>query len=137
MVQLDDIRFRKWVWVVEPGRPGDFNTKIASPEYRAAFTQHGLDVATLEAADAARRIAASAVKAPLVEALDDWALYEPDTNLRERLLGIARQADPGPWTDRLREPGGWKNRSTVAKLAAEAGPTPPSLPPRPWVCSPS
>jgi len=37
VVQLDDIRYRKWVWISEPGGRGYYNTRIAPPEYRVAF----------------------------------------------------------------------------------------------------
>src|SRR5262249_7558604 len=60
--QLDDIRYRKWVWIGEPGGNGDFNTKIASPEYRKAFAARALPLDTLDVAQAATRISASAVK---------------------------------------------------------------------------
>src|SRR5262249_30240542 len=116
VIQLDDIRFRKWIWITEPGGRGDFNTKIASPEYRKAFADRGLDLATLDPTEAAKRIRASAVKAELVAAVDDWALWEPDRALRDRLLEIARRADPRPWTDRLRDAAAWKDRRVLARL---------------------
>jgi tetratricopeptide (TPR) repeat protein len=120
VVQLDDIRFRKWTWVSEGAGKVDFNTKIASPEYRDAFAQRGLDLTALDTAEAAKRIAASAIKPELVAAVDDWALYEPDATVRNRLLEIARKADPGLWTDRLRDPAGWGDNDAVARLAADA-----------------
>src|SRR5262249_30084670 len=56
--------------------------------------------------------------------VDDWALYVPDKDesLRTRLLEIARRADPGAWTDRLRDPTAWKNPDALKKLAADANP---------------
>jgi len=122
VVKLDDIRFRKWMWIAELGGTGHFNTKIASPEYRTAFAERGLDLTTLEVPEAVRRITASAVKAELVAAVDDWALYEPNAALRDRLLEIARKADPGLWTNRLRDSALWKDKTAVAKLAVEANP---------------
>jgi len=64
-VQLDDIAYRKWVWISEPGGGAYYNTRIAPPEYRVAFANRGLDLTALAPAEAARRIAASAVKAEL------------------------------------------------------------------------
>lgn len=122
VVKLDDIRFRKWMWITEFGGTGHFNTKIASPEYRTAFADQGLDLRVLDVTEAARRIAASAVKADLVAAVDDWALYETNEALRDRLLEIARKADPGLWTNRLRDSALWTDKTAVAKLAAEANP---------------
>jgi tetratricopeptide (TPR) repeat protein len=114
--KLDDIRFRKWVWSPDPGPKGRFNTHAAPGNYSEAFAGHGLDLAALDPGEAARRIAASAVKAELVAAVDDWALYEQDEALRTRLLEVARRADPGEWTDRLRNPAVWKDAGELTKL---------------------
>jgi Flp pilus assembly protein TadD len=122
VVQLDDIRSRKWIWITGEDGKGDFNLKIAAPEYRQAFAQRDLDLTALAPAEAAKRIAASAVKAELVAAVDDWALHEPRPGLRNRLLDVARRADPGPWTDRFRDPAVRADRAAVEKLAAEADP---------------
>jgi predicted ribosomally synthesized peptide with SipW-like signal peptide len=118
--QLDDIRYRKWLWIAEPGGKGNFNAKIAAPAYRQAFAERALDLTTLDPAVSARRIAASAVKAELVAAVDDWALHEPKLGLRDRLLDVARRADPGPWTDRLRDSATRSDRDAVKKLATDA-----------------
>ncbi len=121
VVQLDDIRYRKWLWVMGgEGTPGTFNTAIAAPEYHRAFSTQNLDLKVLPPAMAAARIATSGVKAEVVAALDDWALNEPDTGLRDRLLDTARRADPGSWTDRLRDPAVRGNRAAIATLAADA-----------------
>jgi len=121
VVQLDDIRYRKWLWLMGgEGNPGKFNTTIAAPEYHRAFSAQNLDLKTLPPTEASARIAASGVKAELVAAIDDWALYEPDTALRDRLLEVARRADPGPWTDRLRDPAVRGNRGAIATLVADA-----------------
>ena len=127
VIQLDDIRYRKWVWVPGAGGKGDFNTKIASPAYSAAFAARGWNLEALPPAEAAKRISASAIRAELVAAVDDWALYEPNEAVRNRLLEIARGADPGPWLNRLRDSAMWRDKAALAKLAAEADPdrTPP------------
>jgi tetratricopeptide (TPR) repeat protein len=122
VVQLDDIRYRKWTWTVDEENKGEFNTKIAPPEYRTAFAKYGLDFVSLAPVEAAKRVATSAVRADLVAAVDDWALYEPDPAVRARLLEIARRADPGPWTDRLRDPAVLGDRTAVAALARDAAP---------------
>src|SRR5262249_4698750 len=130
VMQLDDIRFRKWVLIRELSGTWHFNTGIAPREYSAAFIAHGLDLTALEPAEAGRRIAAAAVKAELVAAVDDWALYLPDEEgpLRDRLLEIAQSVDPGPWLNQLRNPILWGRKTTVlmaavlAQLAADADP---------------
>ncbi len=122
VVQLDDIRYRKWLGVTVPGGKVRYNTRIAPPEYQAALASRDLDLTTLPLPEAARRIAASTVKAELVAAVDDWALYEPDPKLRDRLLEVARLADRDPWRDRLRTPAVRADRSAVAQLVADADP---------------
>lgn len=124
VVKLDDIRFRKWTFIAKAGGKGDgdYNTKIAAPEYRQAFAEHGLDLTKLPPQEAVARIAGSGVKAEIVAAVDDWALYEPNEPLQMRLCEISRKADPGPWTDRLRNPVEWKDRDAVFRLAAKADP---------------
>jgi tetratricopeptide (TPR) repeat protein len=117
VVQLDGIRFRKWQYVAVPGGKGAFNTTIAPPEYRKAFAAHALDLAQIPPAEAAKVITSSAVKAELIAAVDDWALYEPDRVLQTRLLEIARTADPDPWTDRMRDSSVWSDSGVVARLA--------------------
>src|SRR5262249_39100262 len=103
------------------GGRGSFNEKIAAPEYRQAFAQRGLDLTSLGTVEAAKRIAASAVKAELVAAVDDWALYESRPRVWKRLLEIACRADPGAWTNRLRDPAVRSDPVAVRKLAADAG----------------
>jgi tetratricopeptide (TPR) repeat protein len=122
VVELDEIRVRKWLWIVEEGAKGGLNTHVAPSEYRKAFADRGLDLTLLKPAEAASRIAASRVKTELTAAVDDWALYEPDDDLRIRLLEIARRADPDPWRDRLRDPAVRSDRDEVARLAADADP---------------
>ncbi len=118
--RLDAIRYRKWLWITEVGGKGHFNEKIAPPAYRQAFAERDLNLTTLDPDSAARRIAASAVKAELVAAVDDWALCEPERGLRDRLLDVARRADSGSWTDRLRDPALWSDRNAVKKLETDA-----------------
>ncbi|QJW95457.1 tetratricopeptide repeat protein [Frigoriglobus tundricola] len=120
VTKLDGIRYRKWIWIVERHGAGQFNARSAAPEYRAAFMVRGLDVATLDPVEAAQKIAASPVKAELVAALDDWAVHEPEPGLQNRLLEVARRADPAPWTDALRSPAVRSDKSEVEKLAAGA-----------------
>ncbi len=121
-VKLDDIRYRKWRWVSRGGGKGAADPKSAAPHYRAALAEYGLDLATLDPATAAKRIATSDLKIELVAAVDDWALWESDAGLRDRLLEVARRADPNAWTDRLRDASIWTDRAVVTKLAAEVDP---------------
>jgi tetratricopeptide (TPR) repeat protein len=114
--QLDETRYRKWVWVSGSGR---FTGAAALPAYRAALLAHGLDLAADDSADLAARVASSPVKPALVAALADWAQYEPDLPLKEKLLDVARRAEPGPWTDRLYDITLWADPARVKALAAD------------------
>ena len=69
-------------------------------------------------------------------ALDQWATFTSNAEERERLLAVARSADPGPWSDRLRDPEfrSWSLQEQARapmldRLAKEADPTttPPHL----------
>src|SRR5262249_18609847 len=78
-------------------------------------------------------IRASAIRDQLVAALEDRALVAfllKDYQLVERLLAIARSADPEPgWRDRFRQLAAWRNSDQRLQLAAEAfniSPPPPA-----------
>lgn len=128
VVTLDDIRCRTWIWSATGNGRGEFDTRFVSGASRAAFASAGLNPDSPDPAETAVRVAASAVKDELVAALDTWAVWERDPAVRARVLAVARRADPGPWTDRLRDPAVYSDKAAVAKLAADLDPaaTPPA-----------
>ena len=69
---------------------------------------------------AARRVKASAVRTPLVAALDDWAVCSSDDIRRDWVLRVARGADPDAWRDRVRDPAAWRDVVALAELARAA-----------------
>src|SRR5439155_7251519 len=85
VTNLDAVRGRRSTWIAEPGAKGYFDEAGAPPGYRAAFAARGLDVAADPDA-AGARVAASAVRADLVSALDDWLILEPDEAGRGKVL---------------------------------------------------
>jgi serine/threonine-protein kinase len=105
----------------------------ADPLYAAAFREYGLDPDALPPEEAARRVATSAIRDRLVDALDAWAVSAPGPERQRWLLAVARGADPHPWRDRVRAalapPGGPKrfDDDALRKLAAE--PEAADLPP--------
>jgi tetratricopeptide (TPR) repeat protein len=126
--ELDRIRYQKAVWVparIVGGRRLD--PVAAATRYPPAFRDRGFDVAAGEPAAVAARVRDSAIRTALVEALDDWAAYESDPALRDRVLAVLRLADPGPWLDRFRDPAVRASREAVETLAADADPA--ALPP--------
>jgi tetratricopeptide (TPR) repeat protein len=86
--------------------------------FRAAFRARGIDPCGPDQA-AADWVLASPVRAYLSVALTDWARDEPDKQSQDRLLAIARQADPGPWGDRIRNQASWQDQAAL-RLAADA-----------------
>jgi superkiller protein 3 len=115
--RLDELRAERLVQV-------EGNTlEAALPAlYRTALAEHGLDVDAGEAGALGSAVAASPVRELLVAALDDWAVLEADAARRGRLLAAARQADPGPWPDRFRDPRVRADRKALEELAAQADP---------------
>lgn len=104
--------------------------------YGALLRPRGFDPTREDPTAVAARVALSPIKRHLVIALDQWATFTSNTEDRERLLAVARSADPGPWSDRLRDPE-LRSRSlqeqarapVLDRLAKEADPstTPPHL----------
>jgi serine/threonine protein kinase len=101
----------------------------ADPAYAAAFASYGLDLNQLDPVVTAERVRVSSIRDELVIALDDWAWVKPNVDRagRERVLTIARRADPDEWRNRLRDPSVVRNRESLEQLAAR--PEVASLPP--------
>ncbi len=87
-----------------------------------AFREAGYDLDQHDPAEVAVRIADSPIRVSLLAALDFWsrmfALGRPE---QEKLLEIARRADPDPWRDRFRQvdAGGFGRRQQAWNLARE------------------
>jgi tetratricopeptide (TPR) repeat protein len=97
--RLDAIRLRQAVLV-----DGKMVPSAAAADYARAFRAHGLNVLGGKPAKWADRIKASAIRAELVAALDDWARVEPNAVQVLRLLAVARRADPNQLNNPLRDP---------------------------------
>jgi tetratricopeptide (TPR) repeat protein len=110
--ELDTIRLEK-VTLVD----GKYDFAKAAPAYAAAFRNYGLDLRADEGA-LARRIRSSGIKEQLVAALDDWAYVTPDRQTCQRLLAIARRADPDEWRNQFRSLEVWWNLDRLQRLAA-------------------
>jgi hypothetical protein len=70
----------------------------------------------------AAAVATSPIRAELVAALDDWAALPLDGPTRDRLLGVLRRADAGPWLDRFRDPAVRNDPMRLWWLARSAAP---------------
>jgi serine/threonine-protein kinase len=106
------------------------NWEAGDAAYREAFAWYGLDVTALGPRQAGEHIRSRSIRVPLAAALDDWA------NVRRKLgrgdwaplVKAAREADPDPWRNRLRDALLRDDRRAVAELAAtaRAGELPPA-----------
>ncbi len=116
-VRLEKIRLDRANWVV-----AHFDFRTALREYPLALA--GFGVLTRPPDAAAAGLAASPIREQLVAALDDWAYVAynlRDDPLAERLLAVARKAQPDPaWGDRLRRAEAWRSSPEMARLMAEA-----------------
>jgi eukaryotic-like serine/threonine-protein kinase len=80
----------------------------ADSDYAAAFRAYGVDVDTLDPSAAGRLLATSPVAPELASALDQWGILRRSRVLHDpagadRLVAVARAADPDPWRNRLRD----------------------------------
>jgi serine/threonine-protein kinase len=99
--------------------------------YREAFAGYGIDLEALDPAEAAARVRASAIREPLVVALDHWAALLTKDNervQRERLLAVAGLADGDAARAELRRVLADGDREALEEVAGrlEAGSTPPT-----------
>jgi Flp pilus assembly protein TadD len=91
-----------------------------APRYESAYKEHGLDCVDGDEQALAARMARSTVREALIGALDDWASRERDLPRREKLMRVARAADPDPWRDSFRAALGHADRAQVKERAAGA-----------------
>ncbi len=80
----------------------------ANADYAAAFRAYGVDVDSLDPPAAGRLLTTSPVAPELASALDQWAILRRSRVLHDpagadRLVAVARAADPDSWRDRLRD----------------------------------
>jgi serine/threonine protein kinase len=100
---------------------GGMDYTLEDRAYGAAFADYGLDMAALDAAAAADRVRASAIRIHLLEGLDDWAYVRgelPGGN-GEPLRAVAQLADDDPWRQQLRDPQVRRDRAALEHLAQE------------------
>jgi tetratricopeptide (TPR) repeat protein len=98
---------------------GRYKTDEAEPLYEQSLAKVGLGGPGDDIEAAAAGVRDSARRAEIVAALDDWASLTPDPARRAWLLAVAREADPDPIRDRLRQPGLWDDGPGLAKLVKE------------------
>jgi Flp pilus assembly protein TadD len=101
----------------------EFDWKGTDVAYAAAFRRYGVDVLAADPEATARRLAASAVREPLILTLDHWADAKPTTDARgrDRLLALARSTDTDQWRQKLRDPTAHRDRDALKRLANQPG----------------
>lgn len=111
---LDRIRLRSSVL-----DNGQVRLVPVAPNLARVFRDAGYNLEQDSPDALAARIRQSAIRLPLVAALDFWALSVEDPKLRGQLLHLARTADPDPWRDRFRRIEVWRDLNQLRALAAE------------------
>lgn len=91
--------------------------------YRAAFRDYGIGVPKLDDESVTQRVRASAVRAQLISALDNWAhsLRRTDKALQRRILSISLAADPDAFRSKVRRAILDENTATLVRLATTEG----------------
>jgi serine/threonine protein kinase/Flp pilus assembly protein TadD len=113
--ELDDIRLKAATL------PGYDDEEIPAKEYPLFFQKIKQDVEKGNVDELAAQISQSPIRYALVAALDHWADVLPvESPLVNRLLDIARQADPDPWRNQVRDRKTWTNPPALMKLAKKA-----------------
>jgi len=104
--------------VAEASQVGD--ESHSGRHYEDAFRDAGIGAPGDDPVETAARIQASPVRSALVGALDDWAACAADHDQQVWVLAVVRQADPGPWRDRVRDPASWNDPASLRELADSA-----------------
>ena len=94
---------------------GELNEAGAAKKYQELLAGHGLDLGKVEVKALAAKVQQSPVRYALVAALDHWAHIVG----KEQLLAVARQVDPDPWRDQVRDAQNWLSLDRLKELAAE------------------
>jgi tetratricopeptide (TPR) repeat protein/tRNA A-37 threonylcarbamoyl transferase component Bud32 len=103
-----------------------FDVRRVEADFARAFQDHGINVTGLPAEEAAERIRGRSIRLELARALDFWSsLGENLENSQrphdwQRLLAVAKLADPDPWRNRLREAREHGDRQGLEALVASA-----------------
>jgi serine/threonine protein kinase/tetratricopeptide (TPR) repeat protein len=115
--QLEDIPFSRIV----PAKEGGLDFAGSDSRYAEAFRAYGVDPAAVDPAEAARRVATSTIREPLIVALDDWIYVKARLGAEaDRLRAIAGLADADERRKQIREVVARKDRVELERLAGSA-----------------
>ncbi len=110
--QLDAIRMSRGKFT----QGGGIDYAEPSRLYATTFQQAGIGSPGDNIAPVVARIKSSTVRVALIAALDDWAMCA-EAHPRAWILSVARQADPDPWRDRVRDASQWADIQHLQELA--------------------
>ena len=111
---LDAARLRAFTLVM-----GRVDPAGAEPLYEKTFAQAGLGASEADSESVAAEVCKSPLRWQIVAALDDWAGITRDVRRQERLLAVARLADPDPARDSLRQPKLWRDGAKLTERTRE------------------
>ena len=86
--------------------------------YESAFREAGVLDGSTDASVVASRIRSTGIAPVLLVGLDDWAWR--DDNRRDWLFEIARQVEPNPTSQRIRDPKLWNDKHALEQFASSA-----------------
>src|SRR5262249_45981408 len=104
-------------------KDGHFDEGLADRRYGEIFREFHLDVDAGSAEEVGRRMGDSTVALEVASLLDGWAMLRRELTARDearwqRLLGVARAADPDAWRGHLREALAEKDGDALVSLAS-------------------
>jgi serine/threonine protein kinase/tetratricopeptide (TPR) repeat protein len=112
--RLDAVRLQ--AAALADGKP--INVAQAAPKYESIFQEQlNLDMRQGPLDALAQQVKQSSLRYVLAAALDFWADVTADPVLAMRLVQVARQADPDPWRDQVREVKVWHDLPHLKQLA--------------------
>jgi serine/threonine-protein kinase len=114
VAELEDIRLGQ-----AENTEGKFDVFRADAQYAVAFAGYGIDVTELEASEAAARVRGSAIREPLVAALDAWTALTSVSGRQTKLAAITTQADENPWRRAFRQATQDKDVNKLRALATQ------------------
>ncbi len=102
--ELEAIRSEVRLLVFAPDGSIHASSDGAPLHYRAALLAQGIDPLAADVETLATQLTNSPIRQALLDALEDWAVWERDPATTAKLLAVLRRCDPSPWKDRLRDP---------------------------------
>jgi dipeptidyl aminopeptidase/acylaminoacyl peptidase/serine/threonine protein kinase/Tfp pilus assembly protein PilF len=99
---------------------GRINLHRVEPDIERTLMEYGIDLRGETPEHNAEKFRRSNIRLPLVAAADFWLHLTRDLALRERLLEVARMADPDPWRDRVRQADVLSETENLKALVDEA-----------------